>query len=354
MCVDPVTGAFSLAATAAAISAATAVGGTLYSASESQAATDAQRRSNQVTLDAQNAGFWSRNQDARTRLAAEGTAQTTAQGKQQQAFGETQDAQRDAFGDRARTIDAENTSADAIRQEADQQQQSLIDHTNAQRLTQSQADKEAQINAGVAPVAANIETASPLGGGGDSSGTKQAYAARLASAAGNVRDYGKRLATVASYTAPLTTVGTEIANEKAGIMPAAMANQLLQSGQQIRLLPSETAYRAAGTQGAAKQGSIAAALQGDLGVAKTQYEGGVDTANLQQAGAKTLAENAAIAAKEKATQAKSIGDVISGVGSIGAYASGRYSDYLNGLGGGSSAALIKSMGGVNPQFGAIT
>jgi hypothetical protein len=95
-----------------------------------------------------------------------------------------------------------------------------------------------------------------MGTPGDGSATKQAFASRLAEAADSVREYGKRVAQVASFTAPLNTVQQAVTNNSTQLMPTAAADQLLQSGQGIRLLPSEQDYKLAGSTGQSTKDAI--------------------------------------------------------------------------------------------------
>ena len=52
-----------------------------------------------------------------------------------------------------------------------------------------------------------------------------AGARRTAEAATNIRDYGSKIATVASYDAPVNTTDLAIQANKTGIMPAEVADR---------------------------------------------------------------------------------------------------------------------------------
>jgi hypothetical protein len=322
---------------AAGVSAATAVGGTVLSASAANRTAAAQRQANSDAFNAQNTGFWERAKAANLQLAEQGQAQNQGMADQQEAFTRQRTAETAALKQRQDTVDQENAQAAAIRAQADQQKSILMAATNKAALDQSQTALAANVNKDVGNVAGNIETASPLAHPTDNQGgqaTTQAYASRLKEAADNVRSYGQRLATVASYTAPLTTVGQSIEQEKAGIMPTAVANQLLQSGQQIRLLPSDTAYAIAGSEGAAEQAKIRAATQGQLDVARVGFEGATNVANLEQGDTTQLAQNRVADAQTAQAGTQALGSIISGIGQIGAAAAGRYGNWIDSLTGG--------------------
>lgn len=326
----------------AGIGVATAAGGAAYSANAQANAADAAKASNDAAITSQNRGFFARNADAQRQLAAQETAQKTSQTAQQSAFQAMRDQQSSALDARDQAIARENATAADIRSQADRVQQTLLDQTSGQALSDAQAGDASRREQAMAPAALNIQETSPLGTPNQGGATSQAYASRIAEAAGSVRDYGKRLAQVSSYTAPLTTVGQAISQQQAGIMPAAAANQLLQSGQGVRLLPSKTAYDIAGSEGAAKQTQIASALQGDLGVAKSEYEGSENVANLQQGNTDTIAKNTAVQAQMDAAQQQAIGGLVAQVGGISAYAAGRYGDTINGY-------FTKPTGTITPQ-----
>ena len=317
----------------AGIGVAVSAAGAAYGAVSSSNAAKAQAKSNDAAISAQNTGFFARNADARRQLDAQSAAQGTSQQAQEQAFATMRGQQDTALTARDEAVSAQNRAAEGIRAQADSQQQGLLADTSGQTLMDARTADVTARNDAAAPAALNIQTANPLSNS-DKSETKQAFAGRLAEAAGNVRSYGQRLAQVQSFTAPLTTVSQAISKEQAGIMPAAAANQLLQSGQGVRLLPSQAAYQIAGTEGASRQGMIGAALEGDLNVAKNQFEGGTNAANLQQGNATQLAQNAATRAQMQAQKDAALGQLISTAGNVGTYAAGAYGDQINGAFGG--------------------
>ena len=317
----------------AAIGVAVSAAGAAYSASSQSKAANVAAKNNDAAISAQNQGFWARNADAQRQLQAQGTAQGTAQAAQEAAFDRQREGQNTALDSRDQAVAAQNRAAGDIRAQADAQAQTLLDATNAGALQGARADDVALREEAVAPAALNIQTANPLGTTAGAE-TKQAFASRMAEAAGNVRTYGQRLAQMSSYTAPLTTVSQAQSGAQAGIMPVAAANQLLQSGQAQRILPSETAYQIAKTQGASAQGMIGAALEGDLGVAKNEFEGNASVANLRQGNQEQIARNNTVRAQQQAAKDAALGQLISTAGNIASYGAGQYGDKINGFFGG--------------------
>jgi hypothetical protein len=330
------------AATAIALAGlATSAAGAGYSAYAQNQASNAQQRANDQAISAQNAGFWSRNASAKTQLDAQASAQETAQAAQKGAFDNLRSKQSAALDSRDTAVAAENQAADDIRARADAARATLLDNTTSTAMDTAQAADAANRTAMVAPVAQNVQETSALGSPGET--TKQAYASRLHDAATKVRDYGQRLATVSSYTAPLTTVSQAISDEQAQLMPVAAANRLLQSGQSARILPSQTAYNIAGSEAGTQNDMIAAALKGDLNVAGTRFQGDNDVANLRQGNTTQISRNAAAEAESRAKQDQALGAIISSVGNIGAYGASRYPDQIDdflGTGKFSKAAVL--------------
>jgi hypothetical protein len=334
MC-EPISATTLITAASIGLSAA----GAAYSVSQQSAAAKAQANANAVSQNAQNTAFWSRNADQRQQLEAEGAAQGQAQQQTQEAFQSTRARQQEALTERQDTLAQENQRAADIQGSADKAQQLLLGQTTGTAQTDAQTADVAKREAAIAPIAQNIQTASPLGNPSDGSTTRQAFAGELARAADAVRTYGKRAAQVASYTAPLNTVQQAATENATNLMPVAAANQLLQGGQGIRLLPSQQNYALAGTEGEANQKKIGAQLEGSLNVAKGQFQGSESVTNLQQADTTTLAQNQATEAASKAKVGQSIGALISSAGNLGAYASGRYGSDINAFFGPDVAAM---------------
>lgn len=318
-----------------AVAGGTNMGAAVFGANAQSKAAQAQADANFQAMQAQNAGFFARNQAAQQALAATSQAQRTAQDATNASFADMRSQQAAALDSRASTLADENTQADAIRQGADAQQAQLLNNTSGQNLAASQAADYANRVAGMAPAADNITTAAPLQAGG--ADTKQAYAGRLAEAAANVRSYGQKLAQVASYTAPLTTVGQSITQEQGGIMPLAQANQLLQSGQTTRLLPSETAYQIAGSENQAKQAAIGSDLQGAKNVITAAQSGADSVADLSQQGTTQLAANKATQAGMEAAAKSQLAALIGQAGNMASYGSQRYAGSINGAFGAGAA-----------------
>lgn len=320
----------------AAVGLGLSIAGTAYSASQQAAASKAQNESNNASVAASNRAFWLRNSNSTNYLAEQADSQNKALAATEASSSAMRSGEASALAQKAQVLDSENTSAQAIRDQADKQQQALLDQTSGQSLSGAQASEQASREASFAPIAQNIATSSPLGSPDAGSTTKQAFASRLAEAADAVKDYGKKVAAVASYTAPLETIGRSITNNSTGLMPVAAANQLLQSGQSARLLPSQEAYQVAANEGAQGKDAIQAALSGDLSVAKTRYDGLESVISLEQNNRTTNASNAATQAANEAKVGQSVGSLISSAGNLAAYGSGR----LGGTGASSDALIF--------------
>jgi hypothetical protein len=80
---------------------------------------------------------------------------------------------------------------------------------------------------------------------------KTALARRMGIAAANIRQYGGDIARVASYGQPLHDTGQAVTENQTQIMPTQAAEKLLAGGSNIRLLPSQIAYRNATDYGGA-------------------------------------------------------------------------------------------------------
>lgn len=309
-----------------AIGVGLSIAGSAYSVSQQAKAADAQKAANTQNAIASNNAFWARNQNSRQELEQEGTAQRTAQAAQEQAFQSQRQGQAQALSERDKVVQQENQTAADIRGSADKQQSLLLGQTSGAALSDAQTAEASSRAASFAPIAQNIQTTTPFATGAEGAGSpsKQAFASRLAEAADSVREYGKRVAQVASYTAPLNTVQQAATNENTGLMPAAAANQLLQSGQSIRLLPSEAAYGIAGSEGQQTQQAIQSGLQGDMGVLKNRYAGQESVIGLDQTNSETIANNRATEAASNAKVGQSIGGLISSAGNLAAYGGLRY------------------------------
>jgi hypothetical protein len=310
-----------------AIGVGLSVAGTAYGASQQAAAADAQKQANFQNMVSSNNAFWARNQNARQELDQEGTAQRTAQNAQEQAFQTQRQGQANALQQRGQVVQQENQTAADIRSQADKTQGQLLGQTSGPALTDAQAQEAASRQQSFAPIAQNIQTTTPFGtegGNQDGGPSRQAFASRLAEAADAVRNYGKQVAQVASYTAPLNTVQQAVTNANTGLMPTAVANQLLQSGQGVRLLPSEAAYGIAGTEGQQTQQAIQSNLQGQMGVLKNRYAGQESVIGLGQTNAETIANNKATAAASDAKVGQSVGSLISSAGNLAAYGGQRF------------------------------
>jgi hypothetical protein len=220
---------------------------------------------------------------------------------------------------------AENQTADGHPEPGRQAQSQLLGQTSGpKRSSDAQAQEAAGRQQSFAPIAQNIQTTSPFAADSSQDSTKRAFASRLAEAADAVRDYGKKVAQVASYTAPLNTVQQAGIAENTGLMPTAAANQLLQSGQNIRLLPSQQAYQIAGSEGELARSAIGSTLQNEMNVLKNRYSGQESVIDLGLNNATAVNNNRATAAASDAAAGQSVGQLISTVGNLAAYGSQRF------------------------------
>jgi hypothetical protein len=294
----------------------------MSNAAQSRAA-DAVAQQNYQTQLAQNQGFLSRMQATQAQTAAQSQVEQQAIADRSNAALAMRQQQSNAMNQQQQVINAENQQMEAIRQQGDVQGQTLAAATTADQLATAQAQSRAQAAAALASSGVMPQGPGPTdpGGTGDPA-TNTAVARRLAEAATNIRDYGSKIGAVQAYQAPLTGVNTAIAAAKTGIMPAVTAQQLLASGNQTRLLPSQVAYTNAANTGQATDALLQAREQAGLGIAGLDYGNQSTLANLTQADTTTLAANRAAQEKVNATAQQQIAGIISGIGNLGLYGVG--------------------------------
>lgn len=309
----------------AAVGLALSAGGTAYSISAQQSAANAQRQANDAAINAQNQAFWTKANAQNEYTANQGRAYDAAFQAEQDNQNRADANIRSAQKRQAEVTSQENSKATEIRKQADAQQQQLLDSTSGQNLTAAQAADEASRGSLVDMVANNIGASSPFAGSSSAD-----TAGKIAQAADSVRSYGKQMAKVAAYGAPGNTIANAIGANQVGLMPIAAANQLLQSGQTVQLLPTQTDISNAEGLKAAGHAAIESALQGGLNIAKTGLQGADEGANLAQGNTTTIANNNAgqVAANSKVGQA--VGGMIGNIGGLGAYLAGRYGTAING------------------------
>lgn len=309
----------------AGVGLAASIGGGIMSSNAQSKAAGAIREQNTTDFLAQNQAFNQRITagNAQTDAQLEAARQTMAD--RNASFTQMRDAQIAAQQRQQQILDAENQTADTLRQTGDTQAQTLLQNTNQQALQQGQADVAAHANllldqnapSGPAPT-------DPQGTAGDSA-TGQAIARRMAQASSNVRTYGAKAADLQSYQQPVQDIGMAILNNKYGIMPAQQAETLLRSGSNTRLAPAQVAFRNAGDIGAATDQLIASRGQGALDAASLKYSNAVTGSNLAQSDTDTIAANKANQIKQDAAFQQQVAGLVSGVGQLGLYGAGRAS-----------------------------
>ena len=313
-----------IAAIAAATSAAAGIGGTIMSAQAQSNAASAVARQNWLTTQAQNQAFYERNAAAQRQTSAQQAVQDQALSDRMIASTQTQQAEQAALKRQQDILAAETQQQQAQTQQGDVAAQDLLARTNAEQLQGSQDRAKAQMMALLTGGGGDR----PLGPQGtsptDDPATTGATARRLAEAATNIRNYGSKVAQTASYAQPMQDVGQAITGNQIGIMPTAIAAKLLHSGSDTRLLPATVQYLGAQQQGGTMQDVISSRQQAGLNLAGLEYGNSVAASNLRQQDIDTLAGNQAAQAQENAKAQQSLGQLVSGIGNLGLYATGYY------------------------------
>src|SRR6478609_1211097 len=321
MC-DPVS-----AGIAMAVGAGASLYGSMSSANASRASANAISAQNQATLKAQNEGYTSRLNASLAAIPAQENASREILTSRDSAASQMRAAQQKALDNYDATLKAENAQAESLRKTGDAAAQTLLANTDAQSLQGAQGDWKTE--------AANLLAPSQAPGPAptDPNGTDAvqgdavqgaASARRTAEAATNVRNYGSKIAQVGSYAAPINRVNLGISENKAQIMPAQQADELLRSGSAARLLPSHVAYTSATGLGGALDTLLQSKGQNALDAAKLSYGNATELANLKQADEETLAKNKGAQAIANADYAKTQAGVISGLGNLATYGAGYY------------------------------
>jgi len=332
MC-EPISMTTALTAAGLALSAGTAVYGAAQSSNAQTTQANAIRDQNYATQQAQTQAFNQRMAATRAQSDAQfNTAQRENTARTTQAAA-TRQAQMAALDRQNQTVNAENTTADQLRAQADQRAQELLQSTTApgtmdksQQGAQDQA--AALLAASQAPGPTGPAATDPSGSGASTSTNdpvmKTALARRMGIAAANIRQYGADIAKVASYGQPLQDTAQAITGNQTAIMPAQTAEKLLQSGSAVRLLPSQIAYRNATDYGGAADQAIQAKAQGENAYSGLAFGNATGSANLGQSDSDTAAANRAAQAKADAAWQQQVAGLYSGLGNLGAYATGRY------------------------------
>lgn len=336
MC-EPISLTTAIGLGAAALGAGASVYGAVQSSNAQKSAADAISAQNQATSQAQQQAFNQRMQASLAQTQGQFAAEQQQIQDQQAAAQQTQGQQQSAISGYQQVLQAENDQADKLRATGDQAAQDLLSQTNAPALAAAQQQQQQQAATLLGqnmPAAQGPQPTDPSGGTNAVANdpTHQAAGARrTAEAATNIRDYGSKIATVASYDAPVNTTDLAIQANKTGIMPAEVADSLLRSGSNVRLLPSQVAYQAATAEGQTQQNLIASKGQNALDAAGLSYGNATDIANLGQSDADTLAANKAAQAKQDAAYQQSLGGIVSGVGNLGLYGAAYYGGLGKGL-----------------------
>lgn len=317
----------------AAVSAGTAVAGGIQSSNAQSRAAAAIRDQNAATTQAQNLAFTQRMDATRKQSDAQAdTANREIAARTTSALA-TRAAQSAALERQNSTVNAENATAEQLRAEGDRRAQELLATTTApggmDKSQQGFQDQTAALLASTqAPGPTGPEATNPDGSGAETSTgdtqSAKATARRMGIAAANVRQYGADIARVASYGAPMVDTGQAIKANAYGIMPTENASRLLSGGAAVRLLPSQTAYRAATDYGAAEDATIQSRAQGENAGTALGFGNTTGRANLGQSDADTRAANIAKQQTSDADWTRQIGGLISGLGNLGAYGAGLY------------------------------
>ena len=317
------------------------VASTLYGASSSAGAArdaaNATARANQMNIQAQNQAFTSRMAAADRQTQQQLATMQQTMADRNTAAGIMRQQQSRAMDQQQQNLAEENLRAEALRAQGDEQSRKLLDETSQDAQLRAQAQREAEQGQ---LLAANVTDRGPGPDNPMSDKTKAAVARRLAEASTNVRDYGSKIAKASAYEQPLLQTQLAIASNKLGIMPAQAADTLLRSGASVRALPSQVAFRTAGSQGAAADEIIRSAGQSNLDTSSLEYGNKVALANLGQANTGVQAKNMSDQAHADAAYKQAIAGLFGQLGQLGLYGAG-----MRGFGGTGSAAPIGAVGG---------
>jgi hypothetical protein len=326
MC-EPISASIGVAALGAAVS--------LYASQQQTKAANQQQQaiyqSNQSQQAAQNQAFTERINAGMRQTAAQTAAQQETLNTRSVAANQMRTSQMDALKNYQDAINAQNTTAEDLRQTGDTAAKQLLQETNAQQLAASQTQQQQQaaalLDPSVPKTAGGPEASDPSGGNNavtSDAVSQGATARRMAEAATNIRTYGAKTAAVQAYNAPTQLVGQAIARNQMGIMPAQTAEQLLRAGSATQLLPSKVAYQAATGLGNSQDILLQSKGQNALDAASLSYGNATDLANLQQSDADTIAANKLAQQTAQNQFLQQQAGVIGGFGQLAAYGAGRY------------------------------
>ena len=326
------------------------VGSSIYGATSSAgAAADAAKataRANQQMRDAQNLAFNQRMAATGRQTDAQRAAMNQTMADRSAAAALMRQEQTRAINANQANLAEENRRAESYRAEGDTAARKLLTDTDAQAMEKMEQQRIASQNL---LLDQNMPVTGPGPGATDptegmSSSTRTALARRGAEAATNIRDYGSKIANLASYSAPMFGVGQAVSENKFGIMPAQAADTLLRTGAPIRALPSQIAFRSAAAEGGAMDEVIRSRGQSELDTASLQFGNETGIANLGQQNAYTTAKNASDQARADAAYKQAIAGIYSQLGNAAIQGAGYFGLY-SGLGGppaNSPAGLAKA------------
>ena len=329
MC-DPVS-----AGIAMAVGAGASLFGSMKQASAQRDAAQAVADQNQANLRAQNEGFTARTLAGTKQTAAQLAAGQETLAGRNAAFETMREGQRSSLQNYQDTINAQNATAEELRQRGDVASQQLLDATTGQQLADAQERRRLQQQALVAenlPGEQGPATSDPV--------ERAAAARRTAEAATNIRTYGSRIAAADAYGAPAQEVKLAAGDTAYGIMPAVVAEKLLQSGFGARLLPSQASYKSATNIGGAEDTLAAARGQSAIDTAALSYGNETNLANLRQSNEQTEAKNISDQAQANAKAKAAQGSIISSLGNLALYGAGYFGGpSLSGLFSGAEATV---------------
>ena len=311
----------------------TAAGGAAYSTVSARNAAATEAASQGQMIQNQNNAFMARNRAQQDLTASTGDIQDQGLDAQRSAADQMRRQQDAATAAKDQQLQEVNAQAAKNDQQGQTLGQTLSDATSGPALAAAQEADAAARSGAVAPTVSNIQVSNPLsssassGSDGTNQGdstVQQATLKRMAEAAGSVRDYASRAATIGSYGAPTFAVGQAVQNNQTGLLPAQLSDQLLKSGEGVKLLPYSTAYGNATNLGGTAQQDILSSTAGRQNLANLTFGNAVDESNLSQADKDQLAQNRSNAAAADAKIQGSLGQLISTAGNIGLMGAGYY------------------------------
>ena len=313
-------------------------------------ASNAAQSAQAASIQAQNTAFQSRLAAQEQQTAEQASVQDKSQATYLQEEQAMRQAQDTAQSQEAAKVNQMNQQSQQVTDAADAQVNKTTQQVvTPQTLADAQAQSEAQRNAGTAPVVQDIQASSPLPASGEGSATKSALADAMTKAADYTQTYGANLAKLGSYSAPVQTANIASKELSGNLMPVAIQDQLLKSGAQARLLPSELAYSQAGTYGKAAIDANTANTSDAMTLAATRAKYAEDEANQYQSDTDANIQSGLNVAQARAASLSSLGQGISTLGNAGityGAATGGFSDLF---GSGAAANAVSKATDLSPS-----